>query len=114
MKNLIKSISLLLFVISITSCSTEENKDLGKKSIAVIARATPDFSDFSRSLDSLGLTSTFEDAGDYTVFIPNNDALLTAANTLGYANIDSIFKHPTAKDSLRDILKYHVINSRVL
>lgn len=113
MKKLIKSIALLLFVISTISCSDDANKEIGRKSIAEMAKITPEFSDFRRSLDSLGLTSTFEDAGDLTVFIPTNSGMLAAANTLGYANIDSIFKHETAKDSLRNILKYHTLTSRV-
>ncbi|UPT69659.1 MAG: fasciclin domain-containing protein [Flavobacterium sp. JAD_PAG50586_2] len=114
MKNLIK-IALITLVFTVVSCSTtEEEKDFKAVSIAKIAEITPEFSDFSRSLDSLGLTSTFENDGDFTVFVPTNDAMLTAANNLGYAKLDSIFKYPTAKDSLRDILRYHTISSRAL
>lgn len=114
MKNLMKNITLTAIAFIMFSCSKEENKQLKQVSIAEIAKATPEFSDFRRSLDSVGLASTFESSGDYTVFMPTNDAMLAAANTLGYANLDSIFKHPTAKDSLKNILKYHTISSRVL
>ena len=96
------------------SCDTETNQELKSITIAELAKATPEFSDFSRSLDTLGLSSTFEEAGDLTVFIPNNNAMGAAVNALGYARLDSVFKYPTAKDSLRNILRYHVLTSRVL
>lgn len=109
-----KKIALVVIAFAAFSCTKDENKVLKPLSIAELARVTPEFSDFSRSLDSLGLTSTFESAGNFTVFIPDNPALGAAATALGFANLDSIFKNPAARLVLTDILKYHVVTTGVL
>jgi len=109
-----KKIALVVIAFAAFSCTKDENNVLKPLSIAELARVTPEFSDFSRSLDSLGLTSTFESAGNFTVFVPDNDALGAAATALGFANLDSIFKNPAARLVLTNILRYHVVTTGVL
>ena len=110
MKNLIKSISILLLVVSTFSCTPEgANKDLGKKSIADIVAVTPDFSSLKEALDITGLTTTFQAAGDYTLFAPNNTAFSTVLGGLSVADFNTA--NPGV---LANVLKYHVLTSKAL
>ena len=110
MKNLIKSISILLLVVSTFSCASDSaNKDLGKKSIADIIAITPDFSSLKEALDITGLTSTFQAAGDYTLFAPNNTAIASVLGGLSVADFNTA--HPGV---LANVLKYHVLTSKAL
>ena len=110
MKNLIKSIGLLLLVVSTFSCTEESaNRDLGKKSIAEIVAVSPELSTLKEALDVTGLTSTLEEAGDYTVFVPNNDAFAAVLGSLTVVEFNDA--NPGV---LANVLKYHVLTSRVL
>ena len=110
MKKLIKSIAIVALVFTAFSCSKEEQKTYPKASIAKLATVTPELSDFKEALDVTGLTATFEDAGNYTVFVPNNTAF--AAILGGMAVTEFNTANPGV---LATVLKYHVIaNAGVL
>jgi uncharacterized surface protein with fasciclin (FAS1) repeats len=111
MRNLIKGIALVVLVFTAFSCSQEEEKvNFKTTSIAKIAEITPEFSKFNEALEVTGLKSTFEDAGNYTVFVPNDDAF---AAVLGGLTVEDF---NTANPGLLEtVLKYHVIaNAGVL
>lgn len=106
MRNLIKGIALVVLVFTAFSCSKEEEPSLKTSSIAKIAEITPEFSNFYKALEVTGLKSTFEDAGNYTVFVPNNVAFgaVLAGQTVEEFN--------TANPGLLEtVLKYHVIGN---
>lgn len=108
MKNFMKKIILVVIAFGAFSCSDEGLQDYKKVSIAKIATITPEFSSFLEALEITGLAATFDEAGDYTVFVPTNaafDALL-GSQTLEEFN--------TANPGvLANVLKYHVITSSV-
>ena len=110
MKNFMKKITLVAFAFIVFSCSTDEElKSLKPVSIAEIAKATPELSTFVAALEITGLTETFEAQGDYTVFAPDNAAFTSLLTTLGYTQLSQV---PVSL--LTSVLKYHVLNSRVL
>ena len=108
MKNFMKKIILVVIAFGAFSCSDEGLQDYKKVSIAKIATITPEFSSFLEALEITGLASTFDEAGDYTVFVPTNaafDALLGS---------QSLEDFNTANPGvLANVLKYHVITSSV-
>jgi uncharacterized surface protein with fasciclin (FAS1) repeats len=112
MKNLIKKIALVTIAFVAFSCSEEEDKTLRPVSIAEIAKATPEYSTFVEALEVAGLTSTFENPGDYTVFMPKNSAFTSLLGTLGYADLQAL--EADQPGLLADVLKYHVVSGRVL
>ncbi|MGL2964563.1 fasciclin domain-containing protein [Flavobacterium sp. RSB2_4_14] len=105
-----KKITLIALAFVAFSCSTDyEEKNLKSVSIAEIAKATPELSTFVEALEITGLTETFDAQGDYTVFVPDNAAfssLLSALGATSLADVDPVL--------LADVLKYHVLDSRVL
>ena len=109
MRNLIKGIALVALVFTAFSCSKDEPKDFQTSSIAKMAEITPEFSSFKEALEVTGLTSTFEDAGNYTVFVPTNDAFDAVLGGLTVAEFDAA--NPGV---LEQVLKYHVLGARVL
>ncbi|TBX67594.1 fasciclin domain-containing protein [Flavobacterium silvisoli] len=113
MKNFMKKISLIAVAFLAFSCSkAESEKSLKTMSIAEIATVTPELSSFVDALDVAGLTDTFKNEGNYTVFVPNNDAFANMLISLGYASLEDL---EAAKPGLlASVLKYHVLTSRVL
>jgi transforming growth factor-beta-induced protein len=110
MKNFMKKITLVALAFIVFSCSTdEEQNSLKPVSIAELAKATPELSTFVAALEITGLTETFEAQGDYTVFAPDNAAFTSLLTTLGYTQLSQV---PVSL--LTSVLKYHVLNSRVL
>ena len=109
MKNLLRNFTLVVISFLAFSCEEEENKNLQSTSIAKIIEVTPEFSSLKEALDITGLTSTFEGSGDFTVFVPTNDAF---AAILGGLTVEEY--HAAYPCSLEKILKYHVLGSRVL
>lgn len=106
MKNLIKTFALFIFCLSVVSCSDDDNDTTSTpQTIAAIASANPNLSTLVSALNRTGLTSTFNSAGDYTVFAPTNDKFQDFLTANGYANLDAV-----PVDTLREILKNHVLN----
>ncbi|WP_293874848.1 fasciclin domain-containing protein [Flavobacterium sp.] len=110
MKKLIKSIAIAALVFTAFSCSKEEQKSFQKVSIAKLATVTPELSIFKEALDVTGLTATFEDAGNYTVFVPTNTAFASVLGGMTVTDFNTANPGVLAK-----VLKYHVIaNAGVL
>ena len=109
MKNLLRNFTLVVISFLAFSCEEEENKNLSSTSIAKIIEVTPEFSSLKEALDITGLTSTFEGSGNFTVFVPTNDAF---AEILGGLTVEEY--HAAYPCSLEKILKYHVLGSRVV
>lgn len=110
MKNFMKKITLVALAFIAFSCSSDiEEKNIKSVSIAEIAKITPELSTLVAALEITGLTETFEAQGDYTVFAPDNAAFTSLLTTLGYTQLSQV---PVSL--LTSVLKYHVLNSRVL
>ena len=108
-----KKISLVALAFLAFSCSkAESEKSLKSVTIAEIATATPELSSFVNALDVAGLTETFKNEGNYTVFVPSNDAFANMLITLGYGSLEDL--EAAKPGSLASVLKYHVLTSRVL
>lgn len=110
MKNLVRNFTLILVTLVAVSCGKEENKDLEPTSIAKIVAVTPQFSTLKEALDITGLTSTFEQAGNYTVFAPTNTAF---DSVLGGLTLEQ-FVAANPPGLLETVLKYHVLGAKVL
>lgn len=109
MKNLVRNFTLILVTLVAVSCGKEQNKDLEPTSIAKIIEVTPEFSNLKEALEITGLTSTFEGSGDFTVFVPTNDAFAAVLGGLTLEQFD------VANPGLIEIvLKYHVLGAKVL
>jgi uncharacterized surface protein with fasciclin (FAS1) repeats len=109
MKNLLRNFTLVVISFLAFSCGEEENKNLPSTSIAKIIEVTPEFSKLKEALDITGLTSTFEESGDFTVFVPTNDAFAAVLGGLTVEEFDTA--NPGVLES---VLKYHVLGARVL
>lgn len=109
MKNLFRNFTLVAIAFLAFSCGEEENKNLPSTSIAKIIEATPEFSKVKEALDITGLTATFEEAGDFTIFVPTNDAIAPVLGGLTIEQFDAA--NPGV---LEEVLKYHVLGARVL
>ena len=103
MRNLFKSLMIIAFAISATSCSGDDNVER-KKSIAKIASENANLSILVQALDRAGLVATFESAGDFTVFAPTNQAFTAFLATTPYATINDV-----PVPVLTEILKNHVL-----
>jgi len=109
MKKLFLKIALVAVAFLAFSCSNSDsgNKSLGTVSIAKLAKSTPTLTSFAEALDVAGLTSTFENSGNMTVFAPSNDAIASLLSTLGEASLESLELHQPGV--LAKVLKYHVV-----
>lgn len=106
-----KKIALIAVAFVAFSCGDDENKELRDVTIAEIASVSPQYSTFTEALDVAGLTSTFEQPGNYTVFMPDNDAFAALLGTLGYDDLEDL--EDNQPGLLAEVLKYHVVNGRV-
>jgi len=104
MKNLIKKITIACFAIMTISCSDDDSASQ-PQTIADIASADANFSILVQALNRAGLTSTFDSAGDFTVFAPTNDKFQAFLSANGFANIDAV-----PLPLLTEILKNHVVS----
>ncbi len=108
-------LSLTLGALLTTSCKKDDDKTTTNpapvlKSIYEIAKADTSFSILVAALDKTGLKATLSNAGNYTVFAPNNAAFRKENFTIEVIN--SI----TSPDSIliiKNALLYHVLGSKV-
>lgn len=73
------------------------------RTITETIEGNSDTSSLKTALTAAGLTDTLEQPGPYTIFAPNNDAFAKLGSQL-----DALLQ-PTAKSSLANILKFHVV-----
>lgn len=92
----------------LTSCNKDDDDDMNnnnqEKSIAAIAADDPQFSILVQALDKAGLVSTLDGSGNFTVFVPTNDAFEQLFSDLGVGGIDDL-----TASALMPILLYHVV-----
>ena len=98
MKNLILTITALLFTVSISA-----------QTIVDAAVSNKDFSTLVTALKAANLVGALSGEGPFTVFAPNNDAFSKIdAETLG-----SLLKPENVK-ALSNILTYHVVSGKLM
>ncbi len=108
MKNLLRNFTLVVISFLAFSCTEDESKELASTSISKIVAATPEFSSFKEALDVTGMTAMLDEAGTYTVFVPNDDAF---AAVLGGLTVTEF--NDANPGVLANVLKYHIVNSDV-
>jgi len=99
-----------LFVFS--SCEKEDEDPMDPMqpelySIAEIASDNANFSTLVEALIKADLVETLSNAGDFTVFAPDNDAFAALFSTLEVSGIADI-----PSDDLKSILLYHVLGEK--
>lgn len=111
MKNLIRNFTLVAMAFLAFSCSDpqQDDQNLNPTSIAKLVAATPNFSSFNKALELTGMDSMLDGEGDYTVFVPTDDAF---AALLGSTTLEDF--NTANPGVLADILKNHIINSKFL
>ena len=103
MKKLINTFAFIAFGITVLSCSSDSSS--GPGTIADIASSNANLSTLVAALNKTGLTSTFDSAGDYTVFAPTNDKFQAFLDANGFDNLDEV-----PVPLLTEILKNHVVS----
>jgi uncharacterized surface protein with fasciclin (FAS1) repeats len=78
------------------------------KPIAANASAAPNLTTLVSAVKQAGLAETLSGPGPFTVFAPTNDAFAKVPK----ATLDGLMK-PTAKDSLKKVLTYHVVPGKM-
>jgi len=104
MKKLLKTFAFIALCTVVVSCSKDSSSSDNPGTIAEIASSNPNLSTLVSALNKCGLTSTFNSAGDYTVFAPTNDKFAAFLSANGFANLDAV-----PVDVLTEILKNHVL-----
>ena len=98
MKNLVLTITALLFTISISA-----------QTVVDVAVSNKDFSTLVTALKAADLVGALSGEGPFTVFAPNNDAFSKIdAGTLG-----NLLKPENVK-ALSNILTYHVVSGKLM
>lgn len=87
---------------------TEESEET-QATIAALAMDTESLSTLVTALKAAELAAMFDEPGNYTVFAPTNDAF----GSLPEGTVESLLK-PENKETLQNILKYHVVASEVM
>ena len=110
MKNLLRNITLVAISFLAFSCTNDQaSKDLPSTTIAKLVAVTPNLSSFSKALEITGMTSMLDGQGDYTVFAPTDNAFSVALGGQTVEDFDAA--NPGV---LADILKNHIVNSKLL
>jgi len=73
--------------------------------IIEVAKEAGNFETLLGAIENVGLTTTFQFLGDFTVFAPSDDA---------FANLPDGFIDSLTEEQLTDILSYHVLSQVVL
>ncbi len=88
---------------------TAEEPEETQATIAALAMDTESLSTLVAALKAGELATMFAEPGNYTVFAPTNDAFAA----LPEGTLDNLLK-PENKETLQNILKYHVVASEVM
>ncbi|MBN8576326.1 MAG: fasciclin domain-containing protein [Cytophagales bacterium] len=99
--------AIALIVVSISSCSGDEDAPGPTQSIVALAQGQSNLSSLVTALTKYpDLVSTLSGTGNFTVFAPTNDAFAALLSTVGQTSIDDV-----PEDVLKSLLQYHVITS---
>jgi uncharacterized surface protein with fasciclin (FAS1) repeats len=88
---------------------TAEEPEVTQATIAALAMDTESLSTLVTALKAGELASMFAEPGNYTVFAPTNDAFAA----LPEGTVENLLK-PENKETLQNVLKYHVVASEVM
>jgi transforming growth factor-beta-induced protein len=107
--NYFLTLTLLAGLFVFTSCEKDDDDPMQPElySIAEIASDDADFSTLVEALIKTDLVGTLSDAGNFTVFAPDNDAFDALFTFLGVSGIQDI-----AAEDLKPILLYHVLGEK--
>lgn len=101
MKKLFKTFAFIALCSLVVSCSNDSSSSNNPGTIAEIASSNANLSTLVSALNKTGLTSTFNSAGDYTVFAPTNDKFQDFLTANGFADLDAV-PVPLLKEILRN------------
>ena len=112
MKNLLRSITLIVVSFLAFSCSEPEQDEQNLKPTSItklLGAAKQDFSYFSEALEITGMDAMLDEPGEYTVFAPTDDALYVVLGGLTVEEFD--IANPGVLES---VLKHHIVNAKAL
>jgi len=84
-------------------------KEMMATSIAAVAGKNAELSTLVSAVKAAGLDKMLSEPGDYTVFAPTNNAFEKLPKNLSIAELAK----PENKETLTDILKYHVVAGEI-
>lgn len=98
---------VLVLLVSISSCSDDEDTPQPTQSIVALAQGQSNLSSLVTALTKYpDLVATLSGSGNFTVFAPTNDAFAALLTTVGQTSIDDV-----PEDVLKSLLQYHVVTS---
>ena len=113
-KSMLASLSVAVLAASTLSAHAQKDPDVGgaamypTKTIVQNAVNSPIHTTLVAAVKAAGLVDTLNSPGPFTVFAPTNDAF----NKLPAGTVDTLVK-PENKDTLTNILTYHVVPGRI-
>ncbi len=109
MKNFFKTVFITLFVITVFSCTDDDDTVFPPTSttIADFVAENSDYSSLLAALEKAELVTTLSGEGNFTVFAPNNAAFDALLSSLG-VTLDDL-----SKEDLTPILLNHVLDSKL-
>ena len=100
--------ALLLFLVPLTGCDSED-PIVNEQTIVDLAQSSSDLSTLVTALAEAGLVDDLEADGPFTVFAPVNSAF----DALGSDVVDRLLADENG-DILAEVLTYHVVPGRIL
>jgi len=102
----LKILFLSLFLISMYSCSKDENEPQMriKKTIFEHVASSMNYSYLTYALQRTDLDDVLNEEGDYTLYAPNNSAFIGFLMRGGYSNLDEVPIEPLKKLLLNHIM----------
>jgi uncharacterized surface protein with fasciclin (FAS1) repeats len=94
----------------LSACGGSDDDEHPTQNIVELAQGLPQFSILVEALIAADLATALSGKGPFTVFAPTNDAFAAALTELGVTKSTLLANKPL----LTEILKYHVVPSRVL
>ena len=106
----LKILSLSLFLISMYSCSKDENEPqmMIQKTIFEHVASSMNYSYLTYALQKTDLDDVLNGEGDYTLYAPNNSAFIGFLMRGGYSTLDEV---PT--EALKKLLLNHVMAGQI-
>lgn len=103
-------VAALAITLSLSSCSKDESSsDMDPQTIVDIASSNGEFSTLVAALQKADLADVLSGSGSFTVFAPTNAAFTQLFADLGVSGLGDL-----SAETLKPILLYHVVNSKVL
>lgn len=109
MKTHLKKIALLVCLVTLGSCSSDDdNNSTSNKTITEIAAGNANLSVLVSALQRAGLDATLDGTTKYTVFAPTNDKFNAFLQAKGFASLEAV-----PVPVLKEILLNHVVAGEV-